>query len=218
MSDRSPDDDRPRERRGSGSDVFDIGRSLVSLVADEQTAQEFEDSFRELAGEPSRQHDASFFSGVGIAERVLEQRRQVRQSSREADPDRNTVPSVRVSQVRDGADGPVQAIAVICSDPDAEFTLKGGSLELYSPKHDYRDPIRVPFDDAVLRVADVADVAEATVIDASELPDATEGFDHQQDPAETADPRRPDSGVTNREPDGKWAANGEDPTEWDDDE
>lgn len=167
MSDRPRDDTPPR----SESDVFDIGKTLVSIVADEQTAAEFEETFTKLAGEPRRRHDASFFSGVGLAERALQQRREVANSVREADPEENTVPSVRVSQVRDGADGPTQAITVVCSDPDAKFSLSNGSLELYSPKHDYTDPIRVPFDEAVLRVSDTAEIAEATVIDASQLPD-----------------------------------------------
>lgn len=198
------------ERDQGGSEVFNITKGLLSMAFGEDAADEFDREYRERIGDPGRSADVSFFSGVGIAERVLAQREEVRATEREAVDGENTVPSVRVNEVSAGPDAPTTAIAVICSDPDAEFSLSSNrrSLELYSPKHDYTDPIRVPFEDAVLRVSDTNDVAEATVIDATTLPGPD--FPAERDPSEThpTEPDEPGSGVTNREG-GKWYANGE---------
>jgi len=184
------------------SPVYQFGKSLVQLIGGSETAREFESAFREIAGEPSQAHDASFFAGVGIAEQALAQRRAVAESNREADPDANTVPSVRVARVQDGTDGPLQAITVTCSDPETKFSLRDGSIEVYSPQHDYTDPVRVPFENAVLEVADLGEIAEATALNKAALPDEWPG-----DVGRDGD-RPPESGIDERDP-GKWMADDE---------
>lgn len=188
------------DRDESNSELFNITKGLLSATFGSRVGEEFENEYRSRMGDPDRSTDVSFFSGVGIAERVLAQREEVRQTAREAAPDENTVPSVRVNEVKPDSDGPTTALVVICSDPDAKFSLTAGgdSLELYSPRHDYTDPIRVPFDDAVLRVSEAEGVAEASVIDATTLPDAEPERDQHT----------PDSGVTERDT-GRWRANGD---------
>lgn len=205
---RPPADDDTPDTGPGDSTVYRFGRALAGLLGGSETAREFEQAFENIAGEPSSGHDASFFAGVGIAEQALAQRKAVASSNRDADPDENTVPAVRVSQVRDGEDGPVQAITVTCSDPDTRFALRENTLEVHSPAHDYTDPVRVPFASAVLEVADVSEISEATVIDKAALPD-----DYPADVGRDGI----DSGIDERDP-GEWAADdaGDDPHTEDD--